>query len=158
MKHPTDRQSISAGLVWLILTICVVGSPIDVHGQIGTSTEIPVQDIEDLETLTRLAITLQLIFAPEALARVNPLYAYNAAELTGTEVHPERIGSVATVRRCPDSEEETWCAQYFTDVNQAFDAAYEASARDPGSDTYFATTYPLPNIVPKQRFVSGLLP
>ena len=43
----------------------------------------------------------------------------------------------------------TWCAQYFGDVTAAYDAAHAADAADRHS--YFATTYPLPNIEPAQR-------
>lgn len=160
MGHSTDGRPISAGLFWLILAIWAVGLPSSVHAQ----PEIPVQDIEDLNALTRLRVTLQLVLVPEALADVNPLYAYNAVDLAGAEIYPDRIGGVATVHRCSSNSDhdEAWCARYFPDIQQAFDAAYGAASGPgdgPGSqDVYFATTYPLANIPHQRRFVSGLSP
>ena len=158
MKIATDGRSFPVGVLWLTLTVYVMGFPSSVYGQ----PPVPVQDVEDLGALRRVAVTLQLFFVPEAIAEVNPLYAYDAAELAGTEVHPDRIGAVATVQPCEQVQQRvTWCARYFTDIRRAFDVAY-AAASDPGDgqsqDIYFATTYPLPNITPERRFVSGLSP
>ena len=187
MKPLTDVERISAGVVWAVLAMCVVGWPADTHAQPpvpvqGVDLEVyadarerakpaqppvPVQDVAGLGILTKLAVTLQMVLAPGAPADVNPLYAYNPQDLAGEEVHPESIGDVATVGRCEaggtEAEGVTWCARYFTDINQAFRTAYHANrgtddANNENPVVYFATTYPLPNVEPERRFVSGLSP
>ena len=161
MTFLTDARRISVGVVLAIVTICAVGWPTHAHAQIR------VQDVEQLDTLTRLVVTLRMVLAPGSRSDVNPLYAYDPQELAGQEVHPERIGAVATVSQCEaggaETEGEAWCARYFTDINQAFRAAYRANrgtdgANNASPDVYFATTYPLPNVEPERRFVSGLSP
>ena len=163
MKPPTRLERISPGIVWAILAMCVVGWPTHTHAQ----PRVPVQDVEGLSILTKLVVTLQMVLAPGSRADVNPLYAYDPRELAGAEVHPDRIGGVATVSQCEaggaETEGEAWCARYFTDINQAFRAAYRANrgtdgANNASPDVYFATTYPLPNVEPERRFVSGLSP
>ena len=158
MKPLIDVERISAGVVWAILAMCVVGWPADTHAQ----QPVPVRDVDELGILQRLVVTLQLVLAPGARADVNPLYAYNPQDLAGEEVHPERIGNVATVSQC-ETGGTGWCARYFTDINQAFRTAYQdnrgtADANNANPDVYFATTYPLPNVEPERRFVSGLSP
>jgi len=161
MTPLTDSRRISIGVVWAILTISAVGWPTQTHAQVA------VQDIDQLPVLTKFVVTVQMVLAPGSRADVNPLYAYKPEDLAGEEVHPERIGDVATVSQCEadgaEAEGETWCARYFTDISQAFRAAYRANrgtddARDESPEVYFATTYPLPNVEPTRRFVSGLSP
>ena len=109
MNHATDRRSIVTSLVWGILAMCVIGSPGDAYGQtdetslspiVEVGSWVPVRDVEELDTSTRLIWTLQMIFAPGALAHVSPLYAYDPRELEGRMVYPDRIGRVATVSTC----------------------------------------------------------
>ena len=101
MNHATDRRSIVTSLVWGILAMCVIGSPGDAYGQTDeVGSWVPVRDVEELDTSTRLIWTLQMIFAPGALAHVSPLYAYDPRELEGRMVYPDRIGRVATVSTC----------------------------------------------------------
>ena len=153
MTPPTDVARFSAGVVCVMLTICAVGWPTYTHAQ----PPVPVQDVEQLGPLTKLVVTLRALLARGALEQVHPLYAYNPQEIAGAEVHPETLGDVATVSRCQSNTEEgAWCARYFADINGAFNAAYRAN--DANLDVYFATTYPLPNIEPERRFVSGLSP
>lgn len=181
-NHPTDRRPIVTSLAWGILMMCVVGSPGYVSGQtvqVRDGQTVQVRDVENLDGLTRLAWTVQGIFAPEALARVNPLYAYNPRDVVELEVHPDRIGNVATVREC-DSDQDfwplayranaevtmsrspfrtPWCAEYMSDTLDAFRSAYSdvnqlsnaAAADDPR--VYFATTYPLQDVEIKRWFV-----
>ena len=149
MNHQTDGRSIVTNLVWGILVICVCGSPVEVSGQ-----EVPVRDVEELDSLTRLIWTTQMIFVPDALAHVNPLYAYNPLRLEGLTVHPDRIGDVAIVRKCttdnridwisPRDETDRWnthspqeispradgvlCANYMNDTLEAFHSAYDLAS------------------------------
>lgn len=171
VNRPTDRRSIVTLLVWGVLTICVMGSPGAASGQTDESSVlpevedrpwIPVRDVEDLDVPTRLMWTLQMVFAPGALAHVSPLYAYDPQELAGRTVYPDRIGQVATVRPC-DADERSWCANYGNDTIGVFRSAYGAvnltsgkpvgDGQQPSDVVYFATTYPLPGIEPEKRFV-----
>ena len=193
MKYPTDGRSIVTNLVWGILTLCVCGSPAEVSGQEGASTTeeahagevsgrdastteeahagvwfVPARDVEELDGLTRLIWTAQMIFVPAALAHVSPLYAYDPRDLSGRTVHPDRIGDVAIVRTCPPTwswwEAETvgqdhgiWCANYMSNIREAFDASIlsiDASEGATRGEVYFGTTYPIPGVAPKKRFVA----
>ena len=100
MHRPADRRSIVTNLVWGILAMCVIGSPGDASGQTDVGPWVPVRDVADLDTSTRLTWTLQMVFAPSALAHVSPLYAYDPRNLEGRTVYPDRIGRVATVSTC----------------------------------------------------------
>ena len=213
VDRPTNRRSIVTSLVWGILAMCVIGSPGDASGQTdGPSVSpisevgswVPVRDVEELDTSTRLMWTLQMIFAPGALAHVSPLYAYDPRELEGRTVYPDRIGRVATVITCDetmkprllptgelsgtnvrspetgsrsplddslsvtgadDINKSPWCANYGSDTADTFHATLELLSEELLSDkpdgdgqqpsVYFATTYPLPDIEPKKRFVVG---
>ena len=206
MNRPTDRRSIVTSLVWGILAMCVIGSPGDASGQIDETSVspivevgswVPVRDVEDLDTSTRLMWTLQMVFAPSALAHVSPFYAYDPSELVGRTVYPDRIGRVATVSTCdtttmrpmpaPNNEltftnfvdgypgpqkpelspdgvlsiphtgnKFSWCANYGSDTADTFRSAHTLSFDENGQlRVYFATTYPLPDIEPKKRFVVG---
>lgn len=141
MRYPTDGRSIVTSLVWGILLLCVCGLPAEVHGQ----QSVPVRDVEDLDGLTRLLWTVQMIFVPDALAHVSPLYAYDPRDLAGRTVHPDRIGDVAIVKTCfmtdggvlvfsPTEEEaveqnrEFWCANYMDNILEAFNSARFAYA------------------------------
>lgn len=191
MKYPTDGRSIVTNLAWGILMICVCGSPAEVSGQLNpevsgqlnpdpeaspdaSTTEeahagvwfVPARDVEDLDGLTRLLWTLQMIFTPSALAHVSPLYAYDPRKLAGRTVHPDRIGDVAIVRTCPPTwswwEEErvgqdhgVWCVSYMSNIREAFDDASTLLVSDTG-EVYFGTTYPIPGIEPEKRFVAEL--
>lgn len=152
-----DRASLPT--LWgFTLAITAVGSPSNIHAQTEASNEVPVQLVEDIDMLTRLRWTLQLLFDPGVIAHINPLYAYEPKSVEGQEIRLERIGPVAMVGECsvpPSGAEETWCAQYFSDVTAAYHAAYAAAA---DGDYYFATTYPLANIRPDRRFVSQQSP
>ena len=109
MNHATDRRSIVTSLVWGILAMCVIGSPGDAYGQTDeVGSWVPVRDVEELDTSTRLIWTLQMIFAPGALAHVSPLYAYDPRELEGRTVYPDRIGRVATVSTCDETMKPRW--------------------------------------------------
>lgn len=182
MKHSTDRRSIVATLVWGILTICLVGSPSGASGQPDQTVPeqdsqafdlvwtaagpVPAQDVEDLDVLTRLAWTIQMVVAPGTLANVSPLYAYDLERIKGKTVHPDRIRPVAAVKPCNQVEfnrawESTprdgqndvfWCAYYTSEPIDAFLFADYLRSRTP-SEAYFATTYPLPGIEPEKRFV-----
>ena len=195
MSYPTGGRSIVTSLVWGILMTCVCGSPAEVSGQpersvpedtSDASTEeearagirsVPVRDVEDLDGLTRLLWTLQMIFTPSALAHVSPLYAYDPRELAGRTVHPDRIGDVAVVRTCRTADggvlvfsppEEVveqdhgiLCANYMSDTIDAFHSAYELVSATPrpeedttSGEVYFGTTYPIPGIEPEKRFVA----
>ena len=179
MNHPTDGRSTVANLVWGILVICVCGSPAEVSGQPERPRSVPVRDVEDLDGLTRLVWTLQMIFTPSALAHVSPLYAYDPRELAGRTVHPDRIGDVAVVRTCRTADggvlvfsppEEVveqdhgiLCANYMSDTIEAFHSAYELVSATPrpeedttSGEVYFGTTYPIPGIEPEKRFVAEL--
>ncbi len=164
------QPPIEKPLLWVfIVAVVAVGSPGNIHAQTESSNqvpmqlvedadEVPVEPVEDVDMLTRLRWTLQLIFVPEVIAHVNPLYAYEPQSVEGQEVRLERVGPVAMVGECsvPSSgDEETWCAQYFSDVTAAYHAAYAAAA---DGDYYFATTYPLANVRPARRFVSRQSP
>ena len=182
MKLPTDENWIVAGVICVVLTVCAGGWATRVHAQ---PPEVPVQDIEEVGTLRKLLLTLQMVMVPAAREQISPLYAYHpaASEINGLEVRPETLGSVATVSRCGDAPEEEagWCARYFDHMGggEALLAAYQAAHRatvvnrpndaegfaasnqagaSPQPPTYFATTYPLPNVEPARRFVSGLSP
>lgn len=187
MKYPTDGRSIVTNLVWGILMLCVCGSPAEVSGQEGASTTeeahagevsgrdastteeahagvwfVPARDVEELDGLTRLIWTAQMIFVPAALAHVSPLYAYDPRKLGGRTVHPDRIGDVAVVRTCPSawsrSEEETveqnWCAGYTSNILEAFRHASTQISISSEGEAYFGTTYPIPGIEPDKRFVA----
>lgn len=186
MIHSNDRSSIVTNLVWGILMICVCGSPVEVHGQpersvIDTLTveearasvrSVPVRDVEDLDGLTRLLWTVQMIFTPGALAHVSPLYAYDPRKLAGRTVHPDRIGDVAVVRTCRgvlvfsppeevvEQDHGILCANYMSDTIEAFHSAYtlmsetSTHSKDPPPEVYFGTTYPIPGIEPEKRFVA----
>lgn len=176
MKYPTDGRSIVTNLVWGILMLCVCGSPAEISGQEGASTAeeahagvwfVPARGVEELDGLTRLIWTAQMIFVPAALAHISPLYAYNPRDLAGRTVHPDRIGDVAVVRTCPSTwswwEAETvgqdhgiWCANYMSNIREAFDAStltIDASGGTTRNEVYFGTTYPIPGVAPKKRFV-----
>ncbi len=190
MNRPTDRRSIVTNLVWGILTICVIGSPGDASGQTDEgvvppavengswvvvedgSRVIEARDVETLDVPTRLMWTLQMVFAPGALAHVSPLYAYDPQNLAGRTVYPDRIGHVATVWPCDAATTEqkfwtagevSWCANYWSDTIDAYNSAYratiqlvakpESDGQQPSDIVYFATTYPLPGIEPEKRFV-----
>lgn len=191
MNYLTDGKSIVTKLVWGILMTCVCGSPAESSGQCdpvpedhpsdasateapsdASATEeahagvwfVPARDVEDLDGLTRLLWTLQMIFTPSALAHVSPLYAYDPRDLAGRTVHPDRIGDVAIVRTCPPTwswwEEETvgqdhgvWCVSYMSNIREAFDDASTLLVSDTG-EVYFGTTYPIPGIEPEKRFVA----
>lgn len=154
MNYPTDGRSIVTNLVWGILAICICGSPTEVSGQEDAST-VPVRDVEELDGLTRLIWTTQMIFVPDALAHVSPLYAYNPLRLEGLTVHPDRIGAVAIVRKCRKTDNRTdWispqgetdeqythstqgispradgvlCANYMNDTLEAFHSAYDLAS------------------------------
>lgn len=173
MNHPTDRRSIVANLVWGILMTCLIGSPSGASGQadppvseqdiqdlvqaLESVLPVPVQDVEDLDVWTRLTWTLRMVVAPGTLAHVRPLYAYDPVELRGETVHPDRIGRVATVKTCDDTE-TLWCAYYTNETIDAFRYADHLTSSTSGnggqaSEAYFATTYPLPGIEPEKRFV-----
>ena len=177
MTLPTNANWILAGLMCGALTICGGGWTVPAHAQ---SPETPVQDVEELGILRKLMLTLQMIMAPGTRDQIGPLYAYDptSPEISGSEVRPERIGGVATVSRCSGEpgEEAGWCARYFDHTDDgallaAYQTAYRATVAglptenqelaetnqlpDPRT-TYFATTYPLPNIEPERRFVWGL--
>ena len=167
-----------AGVMCGVLTICVGGWTTHAHAQSPEISEIPVQRIEEIGTLTKFALTFRMLLAPAVRDQIGSLYAYDptVAGLAGLEVHPETIGDVAIVSQCSgNSEEPRWCARYFDHMDEsealleAYQTAYRAAptgaetteAANPSSDqptTYFATTYPLPNVEPAQRFVSGLSP
>ena len=190
MNYSTDGGWIVTNLVWGILVVCVCGSPAEVHGQpehpvpeasSDALTEearagvrsVPVRDVEDLDGLTRLVWTVQMIFTPGALAHVSPLYAYDPLKLAGRTVHPDRIGDVAIVRTCLMADgrilvlspaEETveqnhgvLCANYMNDTLAAFHSAYDLASETSEGQTppevYFGTTYPIPGIEPEKRFV-----
>lgn len=197
MNYPTDGRSIVTDLVWGILVICVCGSPVEVSGleppevsgqkdssnaeeahigvlSIPTAEEahagawfVPVRDVEELDGLTRLIWTAQMIFVPDALAHVNPLYAYNPLRLEGLTVHPDRIGDVAIVRKCRAIDNGVLCANYMSDTLEAFHSAYDLASKlasEPHTlsegqtprEVYFGTTYPIPGIEPDKRFVAEL--
>ena len=86
-----------------ILAVTAVGSPGNIHAQTESSNharmqlvddadEVPVEPVEDVDMLTRLRWTLQLIFSPGVIAHVNPLYAYEPKSVEGQEVRLERVG------------------------------------------------------------------
>ena len=175
MKLPTDGDWIPAGVMCGVLTVCAGGWTTHAHAQ----SLVPVQRIEEIGTLRKFALTLRMIMAPAVRDQIGSLYAYDPTVpgLAGLEVHPETIGDVAIVSQCPsdDSEEPQWCAWYFDHMDKseallaAYQTAYLAAPDDPADgdgttaatnppSTYFATTYPLPNVEPAQRFVSGLSP
>lgn len=197
MSYSTGGRSIVTNLVWGILMTCVCGSPAEVSGQPerpvpeassdalteeearASIRSVPVRDVEDLDSLTRLIWTLQMIFTPGALAHVSPLYAYNPRDLAGRTVHPDRIGDVAIVRTCrtadggvlvfspPEEAVEqnhgVLCANYMSDTIEAFHSAYELMSATPRpkegttpGEVYFGTTYPIPGIEPEKRFVAEL--
>ena len=166
MKRGLTGRTILWGFA---LAILVVASPGNIHGQfrandgsdqrfVDTDEVVPVELVEDIDLLTRLKWTLQVLFVPRSIDHVNPLYAYEPQSVQGQVVRWERVGPVAMVGECsvPSSgDEEAWCAQYFSDVTAAYHAAYAAAA---DGDYYFATTYPLANVRPARRFVSQQLP
>lgn len=180
VKHPTDRRSIVANLVWGILTICLAGSPGSASGQTGQTVPeqdvqafegvwtgpVPAQDVEHLDVWTRLTWTLRMVVAPGTLAHVSPLYAYGLDDLRGRTVHPDRIRPVATVKPCNQAEfnrawasatrdeqnDVFWCAYYTSETMGAFHFADHLRSSTP-SDAYFATTYPLRGVEPEKRFV-----
>ena len=187
MKYPTDGRSIVTNLVWGILMMYVCGSPAEVSGQAGQEPAevsgqepaevsgqdagvwfVPARDVEELDGLTRLIWTAQMIFVPAALAHISPLHAYDPRDLAGRTVHPDRIGDVAIVRTCPPTwswwEAETvgqdhgiWCANYMSNIREAFDASIlpiDASEGATRGEVYFGTTYPIPGVAPKKRFVA----
>ena len=182
MKLPTDGDWIPIGVMCGVLMVCAGGWATHAHAQPPEISEIPVQRIEEIGTLTKFVLTLRTIMAPAVRDQIGSLYAYDPTvpELDGLEVHPETIGDVAIVSQCSgDSEEPRWCARYFDHMDNseallaAYQAAYRATAAGrpngtgetgPNSQssnqppTYFATTYPLPNVEPAQQFVSGLSP
>ena len=203
MQYPTDGRSIVTNLVWGILMMYVCGSPAEVSGQEGASTTeeahagevsgrdastteeahagvwfVPARDVEELDGLTRLIWTAQMIFVPSALAHISPLYAYDPRDLAGRTVHPDRIGDVAIVRTCPaawsrsgeETVEQDWCAGYMSNILEAFNnsARFAYTDADDGTpvyatprlnggttppEVYFGTTYPIPGIEPEKRFV-----
>ena len=195
MKYPTDGRSIVTNLVWGILMMYVCGSPAEVSGQEPASTEgeahagevsgqdagvwfVPARDVEELDGLTRLIWTAQMIFVPSALAHISPLYAYDPRDLAGRTVHPDRIGDVAVVRTCPQTwvvetvgqDHGIWCANYMSNILEAFNnsARFAYTDADDGTpvyatprlnggttppEVYFGTTYPIPGIEPEKRFV-----
>ena len=178
MKLPTYGDWIPAGVMCGVLTVCAGGWATHAHAQ---SPEIPVKRIEDIGALSKFALTFRMIVAPAVRDEIGSLYAYDptAPGIDGLEVRPETIGDVATIGPCSDaSEEARWCARYFDqmDKGEALLAAYQTAYREmadrshdatdsstsnQSSDqptTYFATTYPLPDVEPAQRFVSGLSP
>lgn len=192
-RRQTSRTSVST-LRGFALAIVAVASPGDVQGQMRTpdvrqhqefalgarvDLAVPVRLVEDVDLLTRVKWTLQVLFVPRSIDDVNPLYAYEPESVEDQEIHLQRVGPVAMVGRCspsppvlrghaddaPDRYQQspttaaqleptvmTWCAQYFGDVTAAYDAAHAADAAD--GDYYFATTYPLANVRPARRFVS----
>ena len=152
------------------LVIVVAAPPGSIHGQMEVTgdrvlrledaKEIPVQLVENIDLLTRLKWTLQVLFVPRSIDHVNPLYAYDPESVEGQEIYLGRVGPVAMVGECsasPPGAAETWCAQYFDNVTTAYQAAYTAADAAPG-EYYFATTYPLANVRPVRRFVSQELP
>lgn len=188
-RKQTGRTSLP--IPWgFTLAIVAVASPGDVQGQMRTpdvrqqqefalgalvDLAVPVRLVEDVDLLTRLKWTLQVLFVPRSIDDINPLYAYELESVEGQEIHSQRVGPVAMVGQCSPSPPSlrghaddaqqsptaaaqfqsiatTWCAQYFGDVTAAYDAAHAADAAD--GDYYFATTYPLANVEPAQRFVS----
>lgn len=174
VNHPTDRKSIVANLVWGILMICLVGSPSGASGQDdqpvldqdiqdlaqalgGVWTEpVPAQDIEKFDVWTRLTWTIRMVVAPGTLAHVRPLYAYNPAKLGDRTVYSDRIGHVATVKRCPNnySSDVPWCAYYRSNTLDSKLLSFDVYGDgELSSDIYFATTYPLPDTEPDKRFV-----
>lgn len=193
-RRQTGRTSLPA--LWgFALAIVAVASPGNVQGQTRTfdvrqqqdfvlgahvDLAVPVQPVEDIDLLTRLKWTLQVLFVPRSIDDVNPLYAYEPKSVEGQEIHSQRVGPVAMVGQCsasapvlrghaddaPDPHRQssttaaqlepivmTWCARYFGDVTAAYHAAYAAADAAVG-DYYFATTYPLANVRPARRFVS----
>ena len=168
-RRLTDRTSVW-GLTLVIVAVTWSGY---IHGQtpdervqpVEETNEIPVLLVEDIDLLTRLKWTLQVLLVPRSIDHVNPLYAYEPESVEGQEIHLERVGPVAMVGECSVSRSraarpgvaETWCAQYFRDVTTAYHAAYAAANAAPG-DYYFATTYPLAKVRPARRFVSQELP
>lgn len=173
VKHSTGRKSIVANLVWGILVVCLVGSPSVASGQdsrpvseqdiqdlvqaLESMLPVPAQDVEGLDVWTRLTWTIRMVVAPGTLAHVRPLYAYDPEKLEGRTVHPDRIGRVATVKTCDDTE-TLWCAYYTNETIDAFRYADHLTSStsgngDQASEAYFATTYPLPGIEPEKRFV-----
>ena len=177
MKLPIDGDWILAGVICGVLTVGGGGWATPVHAQ---SPEVPVQEVEELGALEKILLTLQMVVASAVRDQIGPLYAYDptASAINGLEVRPETIGSVATVSRCSGHPGRTtgWCARYFDHMDNhealltAYQTAYRAVAADRSSEaendsavnqsddptTYFATTYPLPNVEPARRFVSGL--
>lgn len=165
------RTLTSRTVLWgFILAIAVAAPPGSVHGQMEApgdrvprledANEVPVQLVENIDLLTRLKWTLQVLFVPRSIDHVNPLYAYEPESVEGQEIYLERVGPVAMVRECsasPSGDAETWCARYFSNVTAAYHAAFVGADAAPG-DYYFATTYPLANVRPVRRFVSQELP
>lgn len=184
MKLPTDGDWIPAGVMCGVLTVCAGGWTTHAYAQSPEISEIPVQRIEEIGILPKFALTFRMLLAPAVRDQIGSLYAYDPTvpELDGLEVHPETIGDVAIVSQCSgnsDSDESRWCARYFDHMDEsealleAYQTAYRAAPavrpngagttgttnRSPDQPTtYFATTYPLPNVEPAQRFVSGLSP
>ncbi|MCY3842501.1 MAG: hypothetical protein OXH69_03045 [Acidobacteria bacterium] len=151
-----------AGFVLVIGAVCLLDNS---HGQ----PLVPVHDFEELDATKQLVWTLQTVLAPRTLTQVERLYAYDPQDLEGVRVYPERIGNVATIKPCNSGSSETevaWCAQYFGGDDNAVRRAYGGAVAGDGgacalSDNgqircYFATTRPLPEIVPERSFVAGL--
>ena len=108
MKRRQPERTSLATLLGFTLVIVAVVSPGDIHGQneapddrtqlVVDTNEVPVQLVEDIDLLTRLKWTLQVLFVPRSIDHVNPLYAYHPASVQGQEIHLERVGPVARVR------------------------------------------------------------
>ena len=115
-RRQTGRTSLSI-LLGFILAIMVVASPGEVQGQMRTldvrqqefavgdhvDLAVPLRLVEDIDLLTRLKWTLQVLFVPRTIDDVNPLYAYEPRSVEGQEIRVERVGPVAMVGRCSGS-------------------------------------------------------
>ncbi len=164
MKNQTDGRRMATRIAGFVLVICAVCLPGNSHGQ----PLVPVQDLQALGAVKQLLWTLQTFLAPGTLAQVERLYAYDPQQVDGVRVYPERLGNVATIKPCnsdSSANEVAWCAQYFGSDDDAVRRAYGGAVADDGTACqlddgqircYFATTRPLPEIVPERSFVAGL--
>ena len=115
-RRPAGLTSLSI-LCGFTLAIVAVASPGEVQGQMRTldvrqqefalgdhvDLAVPLRLVEDIDLLTRLKWTLQVLFVPRTIDDVNLLYAYEPTSVEGQEIRVERVGPVAMVGRCSGS-------------------------------------------------------
>ena len=101
--------------------------------------------------------TIQIMAKQGPAPNINPLWGYGAAEAEGLIVVHSSVEPAAVIRPCtPDPADDRWCAAYAASLNDAARRTAEIAAS--GETALLGTTYPLPGIVPSERFLSWTTP